>query len=323
MQVKRTILIVHPGALGDVLLAVPAIRSLRLRFPQHETVLIASAAVSRLLLECGLINSWISQEGQACLGLFSGTLSVSWELRSWLNRCDLAVAWMEDEDGACGARLRELGAVRVMIQSPFSTGLRARHQGDRFLETLGEMAADMSSEGTIRIPTHLLDRGRDCLDAFGIPRSHALVLVHPGSGSIHKCHEPRGIAGLIERLQQEGMCPLLLEGPADHDVVNHVLHFVNKPSLVLRNLDLSQLAGVLAHVTVYIGHDSGVTHLSALLGVRTIALFGPTDHHRWAPRGSHVTILRGASCSCESWDAVKKCTEKPCLHVPIEELYPV
>ena len=318
---KRTILIIHPGALGDVLLAVPAIRSLRVRFPQHETVLVASAAVSRLLVEWGLIDGWVSQERQACLGLFSETLSVSWELRAWLDRCDLAVAWMEDEDGARGARLRELGVVRVLIQSPFSTGLRARHQSDRFLETLGEIAADISSEGTVQIPTYLLEQGRDCLDAFRIPRGHPLVLVHPGSGSIHKCHEPRGIAVLIERLQQEGMCPLLLEGPADHDAVSHVLHFLNNPPRVLRDLDLSQLAGVLAHVTVYIGHDSGVTHLSALLGVRTIAIFGPTDHHRWAPRGSHVMILRGASCSCESWDAVKKCTEKPCLHVPIEELY--
>ncbi|MGC4099374.1 MAG: glycosyltransferase family 9 protein [Nitrospira sp.] len=228
---------------------------------------------------------------------------------------------MEDTDGVRGARLRELGVVRILIQSPFSTGLRARHQCDRFLETLGEMAADISSEEAVQIPTHLLERGRDYLDAFRLPRGHSLVLVHPGSGSIHKCHEPRGLAVLIERLQEEGMCPLVLEGPADHDAVNHVLHFLNTPPPVLRDLDLPQLAGVLRHVTFYIGHDSGVTHLSTLLGVRTIALFGPTNHHRWAPRGSHVTILRGATCRCESWDAVRECTERPCLNVTIEELY--
>lgn len=318
--VKRTILIVHPGALGDVLLAVPAIRNLSARFPQHEIVLIASAAVSRLLLECGLIDDWLPLEGQACLGLFSGTLSVSGELQSWLNRCDLAVAWTEDTNGALGSLFRDSGVAQVRIQSPFSPGISARHQSNRFLETLGNIAGDILPNGTVQVPQHLLERGKDYLDALDISLDQSLVLVHPRSGSVHKCLEPRRMALLIERLQQERMCPLILEGPADQSAVDQALHFVNDPPTVLRNLDLSQLAGVLAQIIFYIGHDSGVTHLSALLGVRTIAIFGPTDPHRWAPHGSHVTIVRGSPCICESWETVKECVEKPCLQVPIEEI---
>jgi heptosyltransferase-3 len=318
--VKRTVLIIHPGALGDVLLAVPAIRSLRVSFPQHETVLIASAAVSRLLLECELIDDWLPLEGQACLELFSDTVSISRELQPWLNRCDLAVVWTEDKDGALGSLFHELGVARVQIQSPFSPRLRARHQSQRFLETLGETAGDIVSEGMVQVSPHSLQRGQDYLEDLGIANDQSLVLVHPGSGSVHKCLEPRRVALLIERLRHGGMCPLVLEGPADQDAVDQVLQFLSQPVLVLRDLDLSQLAGVLVRVTLYIGHDSGVTHLAALLGVRTIALFGPTDHHRWAPQGSHVTILRGAPCICESWETVKTCVEKPCLNVPIEEI---
>jgi ADP-heptose:LPS heptosyltransferase len=317
---ERTILIVHPGALGDVLLAVPAIRSLSVRFPQHETVLVASAAVSRLLWDCGLIDNWIPMEGQACLGLFSETFSLSMELQSSLNRCDLAVAWTEDKDGALAFLLRSIGVARIHIQSPFSHRLRARHQSDRFLETLDETAGDISSEGTVQLPSPLVERGKDYLEALGIARDQSLVLVHPGSGSAHKCLEPRRIASLIERLQQGGMGPLVLEGPADRDAVGHTLRFISKPPPVLRDLELSLLAGVLTQVRFYVGHDSGVTHLSALLGVRTIVLFGPTDHRRWAPHGSHVSILRGAPCTCESWETVKKCEEKPCLKVPIEKI---
>ena len=317
---KRTILIVHPGALGDILLAVPAIRSLRERFPQHEIVLIASATVSRLLLECGLIDDWIPLEGQACLGLFSETLSISWELQSRLNRCDLAVVWTEDKDDALRSLFQGLGVAQVQIQSPFSPELRARHQSNRFLETLGKTAGDSSPEETVQVPSHLLERGKDYLETLRISHDQSLVLVHPGSGSVHKCLEPRRVALLIEQLWLGGMCPLVLEGPADQDAVGHALQFVSKPPLVLRDLDLSQLAGVLAQVTLYIGHDSGVTHLSALLGVPTLALFGPTDPQRWAPHGSHVTILRGSPCICESWETVKKCAEKPCLQVPIEEI---
>jgi len=319
-SVERTILIIHPGALGDVLLAVPAIRNLSVKFPQHETVLMAAAAVSRLLSECGLINDWIPLEGQACLGLFSETLSISEELQSWFNRCDLAVVWMEDTDGTRGSLFQDLGVARVQIQSPFSPELRARHQSNRFLETLGETAEDASLKRTVQVPPHLLERGKDYLATLRISCDQSLALVHPGSGSIHKCLEPRRMALLIEQLWRRGVCPLVLEGPADQDTVGHALQFVSKPPIVLRDLDLSQLAGVLAQGTFSIGHDSGVTHLSALLGVPTIALFGPTDPQRWAPQGSHVTILRGSPCICESWEAVKKCKEKPCLQVPIKEI---
>lgn len=318
---KRIILIVHPGALGDVLLAVPAIRRLGLKFQQHETVLIAAAAVSRLLSECGLIDDWIPLEGQTCLGLFSEALSISGELQSWLSRCDVAVVWKEDKNGALGLLFQELSIARVQIQSPFSPELRARHQSNRFLETLGETTdGDISPERTVQIPFHLLEEGKDYLEALRISRNQPLVLVHPGSGSMHKRLEPKRIALLIEQLWRRRMYPLVLEGPADQEAVGHVLQFVRKPPVVLRGLDLSQLAGVLAQVTVYIGHDSGVTHLSALLGVRTIALFGPTDPQRWAPHGSHVAILRGSPCHCESWEAVIKCADKPCLQVSMEEV---
>ena len=165
-----------------------------------------------------------------------------------------------------------------------------------------------------------LGAGKDYLDALRIPHEQSLALVHPGSGSVHKCLEPRRMASLIERLWQEGMYPLILEGPADRDAVGQALHFMSRPPLVLRDLDLSQLAGVFPQVAFYIGHDSGVTHLSALLGVPTIAIFGPTDHHRWAPCGHHVTILRGSPCICESWATVKKCEGMPCLQVPIEKI---
>lgn len=317
---KRTLLIIHPGALGDVLLAVPAIRRLRVRFPQHEIVLIAAAAVSRLLLECGVISDWLPLEGQACLGLFSGASSISKELYSCVHRCDRAVVWIEDKEGVLGSFFQEFGVPNVQIQSPFSKGLRATHQSDRFLETLGESTKDSLSERTIQVPSHLLERGKDSLDALKISQEPSLVLVHPGSGSVHKRLEPRRMASLIERLWQEGMYPLILEGPADQDAVGQALHFVSRPPLVLRGLDLSQLAGVFGRVTVYIGHDSGVTHLAALVGVRTIAIFGPTDPHRWGPYGSHVSIVGGLPCSCESWETIKSCVEKPCLHVPVEKI---
>jgi len=317
---KRSIVILHPGALGDVLLAVPTIRNLGMRFPQHEILLVAGATVSRFLHLCRLVDDWMSIEGRECAGLFTGCAHLSVELQSWLQRCDVVVAWTEDKDGALAALVRRWSVAEAHIQSPFSPRLRASHQRDRFLETIGQTEEEVSSERTIEIPHDLVEQGRIYLESMGIMPDRPVVLVHPGSGSMHKCLGPGKVAFMLQRLQRGGVCPLVLEGPADHDTVEPALKLMSRRPPVLRNLDLSLLAGILADAALYLGHDSGITHLSALLGVRTIAIFGPTDHARWAPIGDHVAVLRGAPCVCPSWEAVKGCHEKPCLDVSIEQI---
>ncbi len=317
---RTIIIIIHPGALGDVLLAVPAIKQLSVRFSQHTIVLIARAPVSRLLAECRVIDEWISIESTICTGLFASFSCHSIELRSYLARCDAAVAWIDDTGGSLAKVFHEFGIPQVHIQSPFSSALRGAHQRDRFLETVRQFSTNVPEQDGLQIPEHLLEAGNMCLKERGLSQDNSLILVHPGSGSVHKCLRAEKLVGIVQELQQRGMAPVLLEGPADHDTVEVVLQRLRKQPPVLRDLDLSLLAGVLAQTELYLGHDSGLTHLAALLGVRTIAVFGPTDHLRWAPQGDRVTVLRGAPCVCLSWDAVKQCREKPCLDLSSDEI---
>jgi heptosyltransferase-2 len=51
---------------------------------------------------------------------------------------------------------------------------------------------------------------------------------------------------------------------------------------------------VLEH-TVFVGHDSGVSHLAAAAGAKCILLFGPTNPDVWAPRNENVQVLRAQS----------------------------
>ena len=60
------------------------------------------------------------------------------------------------------------------------------------------------------------------------------------------------------------------------------------------------LAAILAQAGVYVGNDSGVTHLAAATGAPTLALFGPTDPAVWAPIGERVRVLRGDGASLET-----------------------
>ncbi|MBK9309060.1 MAG: glycosyltransferase family 9 protein [Nitrospira sp.] len=320
---KRNVVVIHPGTLGDVLLAVSAIRKVASQYPHHHLLLIARASVSRLLEECRVVHEWIATESQVCSGLFAGFGEQSTELRSYLERCDVAVAWTEDADRSLANLLREYGVRQIWIQSPFSPALQRTHQRDRFLETIAASSPTGLGEDVLDVPDHLIEEGRICIARKGVPKDHALVLVHPGSGSSHKCLGHEKWASIIQQLQQRGMSPVVLEGPADQDVVESVLSVLSTQPPVLRDLSLSLLVGVLAQTDRYVGNDSGVTHLAAMVGVRTIAVFGPTEPDRWAPSGRHVTILRGASCVCPTWDAVKNCHGKPCLDLAVEEILTV
>ena len=72
----------------------------------------------------------------------------------------------------------------------------------------------------------------------------------------------------------------------------HLDDTLDKP---VRIDNLYDLACWLATARLYIGNDSGITHLAAAVGVPTIAIFMTTDPRVWAPRGDHVTILENPS----------------------------
>jgi len=318
--VRRTIVMIHPGGLGDVLLAVPAIVRLRTRFLNHQLVLCAEDQIARLLLSCRIIDAWTSVQGQICADLFAGDHSAAGQVQAWLENCDLAIAWTQDLDGKLSESLKAVGVREVIVRSPFSTAIRATHQRDRFLEAINEAPSDDEGAVLLTVTENLLHLGRTCLDAAGISIGQSLGVIHPGSGSAHKCVAPETLATVVIALQISGATPVVLEGPADREPVERLLRSCVNPPIVLKGLDLLTVAGVLAQARLFVGQDSGVTHMAGLMGVRTVALFGPTDPARWAPRGAHLSVVQGAPCLCQSWGEVSQCEKKPCLEIPQDHL---
>jgi len=119
----------------------------------------------------------------------------------------------------------------------------------------------------------------DALPCLSAARAVSLpdVVLHPFSGGARKNWPLAKYRELADRL------------PA-------VVHWNAGPEEALAEAerfdDLGALASWLAGARLYIGNDSGITHLAAALGVKTLALFGPTDPLRWAPRGANVHVLR-------------------------------
>ncbi len=59
----------------------------------------------------------------------------------------------------------------------------------------------------------------------------------------------------------------------------------------LEGIPLPVLGAVLGRSTLFVGHDSGISHLAAAAGARCLLMFGPTDPQVWAPANDHVSVL--------------------------------
>ncbi len=311
---SRTVFILHPGGFGDLLLAVPAIQGLRERFPSHQVLLCGQDESAEFLADCSLVDRWLSAQSTACTALFGGAEPDDAFLRDWLCRCDLAIAWTHDDAGTLAATLKDCGAAAVMVESPFASRLSSVHQSERFLEIVGGQSRQVS-RAPLTVPNTVREQAEAYLAGLGVSRQRPLAMIHPGSGSRHKCVTPAVLLPVLEGLETEGVHPLLLDGPADHEMVQRLLIHMARHPILVSGLSIRLLAGVLSQVDLFLGHDSGVTHLAALLGTPTVALFGPTESARWAPRGRAVTVIRENPCRCASWDAVGNCIEKPCLEL--------
>ncbi len=136
-------------------------------------------------------------------------------------------------------------------------------------------------------------RGREILAENGIMPTRKPVVIHPGSGGAHKCWHLDNFLSVARILAKEGAEVVFLFGPAEMERFSELaIAQIRAAGKLLTNLSLAEVLGVLGCSRGYLGNDSGITHLAAAVGIRTVAVFGPTDHAVYAPLGPAVTILR-------------------------------
>lgn len=116
------------------------------------------------------------------------------------------------------------------------------------------------------------------------------VAIHPGSGSSAKNWPLDRFLEAARRLAG-GRPWLLAAGPAEDGLA------APPEALLAREWHPRVLGAALARAALFLGNDSGVTHLAAATGAPTLALFGPTDPALWAPVGPRVRTLRAPSGS--------------------------
>ena len=272
------VLLVRAGALGDLLLLRPAIAALRAA--GHAVGLIAPGA-GRVLVGPGPseVGDLVPWDGTEVGALLAGGLSDAGPLGRRLAVTDAAIVYSRNTGLLAAVRSR---VPRVLARDPSpAEGHASQWLAGPTRELGGDprpMPPDLEATAEER------EAARPWLDCLP-PR---FLAVHPGSGSAQKNWPVERFRELADRLAGARRW-LLVEGPADGAAATLRLHPLAVPA---RDLPVRTLAALLGQAGLYVGNDSGVTHLAAAAGAPTLALFGPTDPAVWAPVGRRVEMLR-------------------------------
>ncbi len=133
------------------------------------------------------------------------------------------------------------------------------------------------------------------------------LCLHPGSGSARKNWPKEAFLEVADGAFHRWRLPsTVLIGPAEQGQ-RAFWSEAGGPSLsVKEGLPILEVARMLRRAALYVGNDSGITHLAAAVGVPVVALFGPTDPVRWAPRGRDVEILVQPIASQQVLEALER-----------------
>lgn len=292
------IVIIRPCCIGDVVMATATLCALRRAYPAAHITWAVGGWSQQALAYHPDIDALLDT-GPAALPVKSarGFLRFVRQLRR--GDYDLAVSlvrsplmsaavWLSGIPTRAGLDSNGRGFgynVRAAIDPQ-----RARNEADIYLDTVRALGHDVSD---CRANLPVLPNARESVRrVLGQNRVRAPYLViHPGGGSNPgmtldaKRYPPAHLAYLANALAEDrGASVVLLAGPHDQPLVDAVQAHLSRPAVAFVGaLSFPQIGALAADSLLYIGNDTGLTHLAAASGAKTVMIFGPSDPARYAP----------------------------------------
>ncbi|MCX8157738.1 MAG: glycosyltransferase family 9 protein [Verrucomicrobiae bacterium] len=284
---QRKILVIRGGAIGDFILTLPVLAALRARFPQPPLEVLGYPHIASLAQWGGLADAVRPIESRAMAGFFVRGGRLQLELCEYFASCSLIVSYLYDPDGIFQDNVQSCTSAQFIAGPHRPNETAGIHATEVFLKPL-EALDIIGADGVPRLgqagPGALAPGAEGCLR----------VALHPGSGSERKNWPARHWQTLVQQLLSQTPWHLtLVGGEAEGDRLDQLGAVAAGERLtLLRNRPLTEVAEHLRGCRLFVGHDSGITHLAAALGVPSLVLWGPSVEAVWRPRGSHVHLVR-------------------------------
>jgi heptosyltransferase-2 len=299
------ILFIRGGGLGDFIVTLPTLRLLREKWPDAHLENLGHPRLAELALGRRYLDGVRSVNHGPLSAFFTPRAVLDPEWMDYVGSFDLVLSYFYDPDGLFLTNLRRCQPGEILTHAtrvPDNFAAPAARHFAGILQPLGlELGPDAASE---LFPTPA-DESAALAFLTGLRPGTRLVAIHPGSGGEKKNWPVARWAELGRQLlaAEPGITLLLVEGEADGEPAQVLAEaWKGLPLLRARWLPLPILAALLRQCALFIGHDSGVTHLAAAADRRLpiLALFGPTNPVIWAPPRMGVEVVRDVSGTLES-----------------------
>jgi ADP-heptose:LPS heptosyltransferase len=281
---ENKILIIRGGAIGDFILTLPVLAALRRQLPETRLEVLGYPHIAQLALAGGLADSVRAIEARGLASFFARGGTLVPELADYFASFALILSYLYDPDGIFQENVARVTRTQFIAGPHRPDETVALHATEVFLKPLERLAIFDADP----VPHLSLNSQPSALNQ---------IALHPGSGSERKNWPEANWAELLQLLvTHTGWSLLLVGGEAEGDRLQQLAAPLPPHRVTIaQHLPLAELATRLQPCTAFVGHDSGITHLAAALGLPTFALWGDTVEAVWRPPGKHVVILRDQS----------------------------
>lgn len=279
--IKPRILVIRGGAIGDFILTLPAIAALRRQFPQAHLEVLGYPHIAQLAVAGGLADRVQPIEARGLAGFFARGGTLEPDLMDYFSEFDLVISYLYDPD-----EIFKTNVGRCLVKQ-FIVGPHRPDEADRIHAT--------------QVYLKPLER-LAIFDADPVPRlsfnpqlsTLNQLALHPGSGSEKKNWPETKWAGLIQQVIATTRWNLLLVGGEAEGERLRRLAAVLPPARcsIAQGLPLAELAQRIQSCAAFVGHDSGITHLAAAVGLPCVVLWADTLEEVWRPQGEPLVILK-------------------------------
>jgi ADP-heptose:LPS heptosyltransferase len=323
---RGRIVLVLPCCIGDVVLATAALAALRRACPDAHITWAVGAWSRPVLHDHPLLDALLDAGPSA---LPTRTPAGLWRFAAALRagRYDALVSLVRSPTMSAAALLSRI-PVRAGLDSGgrgFGYTCRARidpdvprHEAEIYLDVVRALGIDTTDcRATVPVQPQARERIRARLEALGIRRPPLVINPaggrNPGMTFDAKRYPPAQMAALAARIVSAHPAPLVLvAGPDDRVLIEATAAALPAPpdAVFAGELSFAEIGALASEALLYLGNDTGLTHLAAAAGGRTAMLLGPTDPRRYAPFTEHALALwkpatipeRGVSAGVVDWD---------------------
>jgi lipopolysaccharide heptosyltransferase II len=302
------ILIRATNWVGDAIMAIPALREVRAKFPEAHIAILARPYVADIYHHQQVANELIAYDWKGVHCGFAGRERLAARLRE--QKFDLALLLQNAFDAAWLAWRagipRRVGYARdgrsLLLTDAIPVpglGTIPAHEKFYYLELLrrARLSTELADETFIRlaVPQEQLTAAEQKLLAGGAREKKVRIAVGAGAsyGSA-KCWPPERFAATLSSLQANTDADVILFGtPAEAAVSEAIAMRLTKPPINLTGqTNIAELPALLSRCQVFLGNDSGAMHVAAAVGLPVVAVFGPTDPCGTAPVTPRCSIVQ-------------------------------